>query len=349
MIEKPFFSFLLITYKQERFVEEAFNSCINQTYLNFEIVICDDNSPDNTFNILKNLVEKYKETGGDIHITLHRNEQNRGIGGNFQQAAILSQGQWLVMAAGDDISLPSRLKTLKKVIDNHNNIYGINTARYFVDEQAKHPQYNFKKNYLLGADSAWHRSLFFDFQPLDKRVMSEDHILNLRAMLKGEMLQVNTPTIYYRISSQNYSMQKAIDIVGMKKAEKKKMDYHKNLLLFRLEDIEQWQSKGNKVPEAVKNKVYSELNDVNKQIASYQLYINVAEGSLYNKIKYLITPCKIWLHNKLLYRIYNLLKMYHLLNEKPKRKVIWNNIETQKDNRVITLTLKDFIEKKELF
>ena len=32
------------------------------------------------------------------------------------------------------------------------------------------------------------------------------------------------------------------------------MDYHKNLLLFRLEDIEQWQSKGNKVPEAVKNK-----------------------------------------------------------------------------------------------
>ena len=41
--------------------------------------------------------------------------------------------------------------------------------------------------------------------------------------------------------------------------------------------------------------------------------------------------------------------MYHLLNEKPKRKVIWNNIETQKDNRVITLTLKDFIEKKELF
>lgn len=127
------------------------------------------------------------------------------------------------------------------------------------------------------------------------------------------------------------------------------MDYHKNLLLFRLEDIEQWQSKGNKVPEAVKNKVYSELNDVNKQIASYQLYINVAEGSLYNKIKYLITPCKIWLHNKLLYRIYNLLKMYHLLNEKPKRKVIWNNIETQKDNRVITLTLKDFIEKKELF
>ena len=349
MKEKPFFSFLLITYKQERFVEEAFNSCINQTYRNFEIVICDDNSPDNTFTILTSLVEEYKKNAGDIHITLHRNEQNKGIGGNFQQAAILSQGQWLVMAAGDDISLPSRLETLKKIIDNYSKIYGINTARYFVDEQAKNPQYNFKEYYLLGADSAWERSLFFDFQPLDKRVMSEDHILNLRAMLKGGMLQVNTPTIYYRISSQNYSMQKSVDIIGKKKAEKKKMDYHRNLLLFRLEDIKQWEIKANNIPEAVNNKIHSELNEINKQTASYQLYIDVAEGSLYNKIIYLITPCKIWLHNKLLYRIYNLLKIYHILNEKPKRKVVWDGIETKKDNRVIKLTIKEFIEQKELF
>lgn len=55
------------------------------------------------------------------------------------------------------------------------------------------------------------------------------------------------------------------------------------------------------------------------------------------------------LPNKLLYRIYNLLKIYHILNEKPKRKVVWDGIETKKDNRVIKLTIKEFIEQKELF
>ena len=349
MMHKPFFSFLLITYKQEQFVKDAFNACINQTYSDYEIIICDDNSPDNTYNILKQLVEDYKNSGGNIHIVLHQNKENKGIGGNFQQAAMLSQGEWLIMAAGDDISLPSRLEVLKDIIDNHHNIYGINTARYFVDEYARNPIYNFKEDYLLGADSAWHRNLFFDFQPLDKRVMSEDHILNLRAMLKGGILQVNTPTIYYRISSQNYSMQKASNILEMKKTEKRKMEYHRNLLLFRLEDIKQWQIKGNDVPEAVKNKIYQELKEIDKKIASYQLFIDVSESNFYRKMIYLIMQNNIWLHNKLLYRIYNLLKMYHIISEKSKRKVSWNGVISQKDNRTIMITIKDFIERKELF
>ncbi|WP_289105345.1 glycosyltransferase [uncultured Bacteroides sp.] len=349
MILKPFFSFLLITYKQEQFVKDAFNACINQTYRDFEIIICDDNSPDNTFNILTKLVKEYKDSGGDIHIVLHQNKENKGIGGNFQQAAMLSQGQWLIMAAGDDISLPSRLETLKGIIDNNNNIYGINTARYFVDEHGRNPIYNFKEGYLLGADSVWHRSLFFDFQPLDKRVMSEDHILNLRAMLKGIMLQVNTPTIYYRISSQNYSMQKASNILEMKKAEKRKMEYHRNLLLFRLEDIKQWQIKGNDVSKAVKNKIYLELDEIDRKIASYQLFIDVAESNFYKKVMYLIIHNNIWLHNKLLYRIYNLFKMFHLISQKSIRKVTWNGVISKKDDRTIMITIKDFIERKELF
>lgn len=348
-MSNPLFSFLLITYKQEQFVEEAFRSCINQTFRDFEIIISDDNSPDGTFDVLQKLVEEYLQMGGGINIILHRNEHNKGIGGNFQQAAALSHGKWLVMAAGDDVSLPNRLETLKHVVESYPEAYGINTARYFVDEKTENPQYNFKEDYLLGADSVWHRSLFFDFQPLDKRVMSEDHILNLRAMLKGEMLQVNTPTIKYRISSQNYSMQKTSDITEKKRADLKKMNYHRELLLFRIEDLERWKAKDNNVLSGVEEKILRELKEINSQIASFEKFISVAEGNISSKINYLLSSSNFWLHNRFVYRFYNLLKMYHLISEKPKRKTDWCGIETRPDNRVIRLTLKDYVERESIF
>lgn len=345
--KNPFFSILLITYKQEKYVKEAFNACIKQTYKNYEIVICDDNSPDDTFTVLSSLVKEYKETGGEIPIILHKNKQNKGIGGNFQQAAQLSHGEWLVMAAGDDVSLPQRLETLYQAIMNNPDAYGINTARYFVDEHLENPRYNFQRDYLLGADSAWHRSLFTDFIPLDKRVMSEDHILNLRAMLKGNMLQVNTPTILYRISSHNYSIRKSSNILEAKKAELKKMSYHRNLLLFRLEDLDSWATVHEEplLPQ-IKQKIVAELENIASKIQSYELYIGITQSTIYNKIKYLFTPTKVWLHNSFMYRFYNLMKMFGLFNEKPKRQVKQQEFETRQDNRVEVITLLDFVDDK---
>lgn len=56
------YSFLLITYNQERFVEEAFQSCINQNCGDYEIVISDDNSTDATYAVLERLVKNYRES-----------------------------------------------------------------------------------------------------------------------------------------------------------------------------------------------------------------------------------------------------------------------------------------------
>lgn len=347
----PFFSILLITYKQERYVKDAFNSCIEQTYKNYEIVICDDNSPDNTFNVLSFLVKEYKEAGGEIPIILHRNEQNKGIGGNFQQAALLSHGTWLVMAAGDDVSLPIRLETLYQVIMNNPYAYGINTARYFVDEHLNNHKYNFQLDYLLGADSAWHRSLLTEFEPLDQRVMSEDHILNLRAMLKGEMLQVNTPTILYRISSHNYSIHKFSNILEAKEVELKKMVYHRNLLLFRLADLNQWKiSHEEALLPLIMQKTIKELEEIDRRVQSYDLYIRTIQSTIYNKIKYLFTPTNVWLHNTFIYRFYNLIKMAGLINENSKWQTKQEKIETHQDNRIEVITLSDFLdEKRQLF
>ena len=344
-MSKPLFSFLLITYNQEKYVKDAFDACINQTYRDYEIIICDDCSSDNTFSVLNNLVDKYREKGGQIHIVLHKNDSNKGIGGNFQQAAELSHGEWLVMAAGDDISLPTRLENLSKIISDHPNAFGINTARFFVDENACNPQYNFKKDYLLGADSAWHHSLFTDFIPLDKRVMSEDHILNLRAMLKGDIIQVNIPTILYRISSGNYSLQKASNIIERKKNELKKMRYHLNLLLFRLSDLDFW-AKYHQEPLQllIRRKIEKEIDEIEKRIQSFELFLKVAQSSVWDKIKYIFTPSKIWLHTLFIYRIYNILKMCEFVKELPKRSVEQAKINTVQDGAIEVISISDFVD-----
>lgn len=344
-MHEPFFSFLLITYNQEKFIEEAFASLVKQSFLDYEIVICDDCSSDSTFERCVKLVEEYRRDGGLLPITLHRNERNMGIGGNFQQAAQLSHGIWLVMAAGDDISLPTRLETLSYAIHLHPNAYGINTARYFVDEKADNPIYNFQKDYLLGADSAWHRSLFADFIPLDRRVMSEDHILNLRAMLKGEMLQVNTPTILYRVSSQNYSMQKSTGLLESKKTALRKMEYHRSLLEFRLNDLNFWAASHDEplLPMIVK-KTQEELREVEMKIASYDLYVRTMQANFSQRMMYLFRPTKVWLHNSIISRLYNLAKMYGLLGIKPRRPEKCLPVEKGPDNRTETITLSDFVD-----
>ena len=347
------YSFLLITYNQERFVEEAFQSCISQTCGDYEIVISDDNSTDATYAVLERLVKNYRESGGEIPIILNKNERNLGIGGNFQKAAELRRGQWLLMAAGDDISLSTRIETIEKVIKRHPEVYGINTARYFVDERGETLEYSFKLGYLLGADSVWNRRVFSEFRPLDRRVMSEDHVLNLRALLLGGMIQVNTPTIKYRISSQNYSIHTAQNIIDAKQVEIKKMVYHLNLLDFRKDDIEEWKEKGHDddILNDVQRKIQRETEDLLCQKESYTLFVETYKSGIVGKIKYLCSPSCIWLHSNILYRGYNLLKMYHLISEKPRRKVeSWDVVPCQ-DDKEYPITIHDFVgnDKFELF
>lgn len=344
MSTTPFFSFLLITYNQEMFIEEAFQSLLKQTDRDFEIIICDDNSKDKTFQICTLLVDNYRRAGGDIPIVLHRNEQNKGIGGNFHQAYTLSHGKWLLMAAGDDISLTTRLEIIRKVIMTYPNAYGINTARYFVNEKAEDPRYNFKRGYLLGADSAWHRDVFTQFPPMDNTVMSEDHILNLRAMLLGEMIQINTPTINYRVSSMNYSIKKTSNILDAKSVALKKMSYMRNVLLFRKKDLEYWKRNHPiKILSQVEDKINKEIAETDIKIDSYCLFIHTCNLGFSGRLKYLFTSSDKWLHTNIVYRFYNLLKMYKII--KGSSFYMKGNMDekTIQDDKIYVLTLKDFM------
>lgn len=75
-MSNPLVSYVLTAYNVEEFIEESVKCAFSQTYENLEIILSDDCSTDNTFNIMKKMADEYD---GPHKIVLNRNEKNLGI------------------------------------------------------------------------------------------------------------------------------------------------------------------------------------------------------------------------------------------------------------------------------
>ena len=112
-MEKPFFSVVIPTYNHEVFLEKAVKSVLTQTFSDYEIIIIDNYSNDNTENLIKNLNNK------NIKFIKNRNHgiiaKSRNIG--IEQ----SKSEWIAFLDSDDIWRQEKLKVLFNFIKNNNN------------------------------------------------------------------------------------------------------------------------------------------------------------------------------------------------------------------------------------
>ena len=92
----------MTTYNRAQYIEEAIESVIASTYKNWELIIVDDCSTDNT----EQLVKKYLV---DTRIQYHRNEKNLGQFPNRNKAASLAKGKYIKYLDSDDMMYPSCL------------------------------------------------------------------------------------------------------------------------------------------------------------------------------------------------------------------------------------------------
>ena len=76
--EYPLYSLVIQAYKQEKYIRQTLKGAFDQTYPNLEIIVCDDASPDHTWEIIEEEVRNYK---GPHKIILHKNAENLGIAG----------------------------------------------------------------------------------------------------------------------------------------------------------------------------------------------------------------------------------------------------------------------------
>jgi len=97
MENNPLLSVLMTAYNREKYIAEAIESVLASTYKNFELIIVDDCSTDNTFSIAK------KYAANDNRIKLYVNDSNLGQFANRNKAASYASGKYLKFVDSDDI------------------------------------------------------------------------------------------------------------------------------------------------------------------------------------------------------------------------------------------------------
>jgi glycosyltransferase involved in cell wall biosynthesis len=104
----PFFSVCLPTYNYARYIGDAIRSVLRQDFQDFEVVICDDCSDDDTESVVRGF--------GDPRISYHRNSERLGIFGNMNAAMRRSRGRYLKTLCADDMLSPACLGVVHRNI-----------------------------------------------------------------------------------------------------------------------------------------------------------------------------------------------------------------------------------------
>src|SRR4051794_8903703 len=90
-------SVVMCTYNGALYVQEQLESIMQQTYSNLELIVFDDASTDDTFEIIQGLANK------DPRLAVHRNENNVGYNVNFSRACEAAKGYYIAISDQDDI------------------------------------------------------------------------------------------------------------------------------------------------------------------------------------------------------------------------------------------------------
>jgi glycosyltransferase involved in cell wall biosynthesis len=126
MREEPLVSIALCTYNGAKFIRKQLDSILDQTHANLEVVVVDDCSTDDTYEIISDYAKK------DKRIRCFRNEVNQGYNKNFEKAISLTTGDYVAISDQDDIWLPHKIASLLGSIGDEWLIF---SNSYYINDQ----------------------------------------------------------------------------------------------------------------------------------------------------------------------------------------------------------------------
>ena len=109
---KPFFSVCMPVYRGEAFIKKAIDSVQNQTLNDWELIIVDDASDDNTWEIIQ------AACSSDLRIRAFQNSSNLGQAANWNESLRHVHGEWIGFLPADDIYLSTVLEEITRVVQN---------------------------------------------------------------------------------------------------------------------------------------------------------------------------------------------------------------------------------------
>ncbi len=206
----PSITVLISVYNGEKYLREAIDSILSQTYADFELLIIDDGSTDGSADI----VLSYR----DDRITLEKNEQNLGLERSLNKGIHLAKGHYIARMDSDDISLPTRLEKQNIFMDDHPDVALCGTQADYFGAQSKittrnpvsheeirartlfrcpilHPTAILRKSSLLNGN------LLYDLSGEYK--YAEEYELWARILEKHQVHNIDEVLLKYRIHESN--------------------------------------------------------------------------------------------------------------------------------------------------
>lgn len=211
---EPRVSIGLAVYNGEKYLEQAVDSILAQTFTDFELIISDNASTDRTEEICKKYLAK------DKRIRYYRNEKNIGGANNENRTFILSRGEYFRWAAHDDMCAPELITKCVEILDQnpavvlcYSMITEINDEGDFIRTisqikgESTKPHERFRdlaqKDHNCEATYGLIRADILRKTRLQKNYTDSDRTLLCELSLYGQFFEIQEPLFYKRYHPQN--------------------------------------------------------------------------------------------------------------------------------------------------
>ncbi len=132
-LENPKITVLLSVFNDEKYISEAIDSILSQTFKDFELLIIDDCSTDGTIDVIQN----YK----DPRIRLIVNKKNIDITKSLNKGLKLARGTYIARHDSDDLSTPERLEKQFNFLEDNKDYAAVGSRTEFIDGNCNHIGY----------------------------------------------------------------------------------------------------------------------------------------------------------------------------------------------------------------
>lgn len=211
MNENPLFSVLIANYNNGKYLIEAIESVILQTYTNWEIIIVDDASTDNSY-------ELYRELEMDSRIKIYHNSINKGCGFTKRRCVELANGQICGFLDPDDELLQGAIAVMIETHFNHLNASIVFSRYYFCNDKLEiqgesrlleipigHSYFTYK-NYMPEVFATFKKNFYDKTTGLSPDyLMGVDQDLYFKLEEVGDLVIIDKFTYKYRIHNKGIS------------------------------------------------------------------------------------------------------------------------------------------------
>lgn len=216
-------SVVIPLYNKEKSIASTLQSVYEQTYTDYEVVIVNDGSTDNSANVVKDFIAQIDDRCIDDRWTLICQE-NAGVSAARNRGIIEAKGEYVAFLDGDDLWDKDFLKELVRLKDNYpgKSIYGMGCAKIFGDEipteEGKayyrgESRWDWNTMAYSGSSACVNKKDAIEVGLFDTRMThGEDIDLWWRLLLKNGGACYQKPFAYYRQDAENRAMLRVVPL-----------------------------------------------------------------------------------------------------------------------------------------